>query len=213
MRMPGRLRHLLAPRLLVTMVMNASSQSEEQGRGKAGNGKANAEVEVEVKAFKFGDAGGIPNSALPVLIYQAVLPRAAGAEAMEAMFHRNGWVPAWRYGVYPFAHYHSTAHEVLGVYRGSARLKLGGDVGREFEVLAGDVIVLPAGTGHQCLKASEDFHVVGAYPPGQEADLLKGEKGERPATDERIAKVPVPESDPVQGRGGALTEEWEKVRS
>ena len=151
---------------------------------------------ADVRLEHFADDGAIPNSALPTLIYKGAIPDPS-PEAMEAMFDANGWPSAWRWGVYDFHHYHSTTHECLGVARGSAMLKLGGESGREFEVAAGDVIVLPAGTGHRKLESSSDFLVVGAYPPGFSADLLRGEPGERPGSDERIARVPLPPPEPT----------------
>ena len=157
----------------------------------------------------FADDGSIPNSRLPVVIYrQALAGDDASAEAMETLFDGNGWPSAWRYGVYDFHHYHSNTHECLGVARGSAKLQLGGQQGREFFVAAGDVIVLPAGVGHKNLGASGDFMVVGAYPPGFSSDLMRAHDGERPGADQRIAKVPLPKTDPVGGQGGPLLEQW-----
>src|SRR5690606_5273104 len=98
-------------------------------------------------------------------------------DLFESTFRQNRWQGTWRWGVYEFPHYHSTAHEVLGVASGTARLRLGGEQGELIEVTGGDMIVLPAGTGHQCVEHSEDFEVVGAYPPGQEADLLRAGEG------------------------------------
>lgn len=76
------------------------------------------------------------------------------------------------------------------------------------EVEAGDVIVIPAGVAHKRESASADFLVVGAYPPGQKWDLLRGEDGERPEADERIAEVPLPQTDPVGGAAGPLLRAW-----
>jgi len=161
---------------------------------------------------RFYDDGTYPNSKLPLLFYEAALPRGeASPEAFEAMFAENGWPPAWRSSIYTFHHYHSTAHETLGIARGSARLMLGGPEGRELDVEAGDVIVIPAGVAHKRLDSSSDFLVVGCYPPGQDWDLLRGEPGERPRADANIAKVPTPATDPVGGKGGPLLRHWKKA--
>ena len=161
---------------------------------------------------RFDDDGVFPNSGLPLLLYRAAVePGKASPEAMEALFAAGGWPPAWRSSVFTYHHYHSTAHEALGVASGQARLMLGGPKGREFAVGAGDVIVIPAGVGHRRLASSPDFLVVGAYPPGQNWDLLRGEPGERPQADRNIAQVPMPATDPVAGRGGPLVIEWTRA--
>lgn len=170
---------------------------------------------TEVLTFRFGDAGAFPNNPkLPVLVYKRVGLAAAGRDAesiarwFEQTWPQHGWRAAWRWGVYDFPHYHSTAHEALGVYCGHASLRLGGQVGVTLVVEAGDLLVLPAGTVHQNLGSSGDFHVVGGYPAGQEADLLRGSPGERPAADDRIAGVPLPKGDPLSGENGPLTAAW-----
>jgi uncharacterized protein YjlB len=51
--------------------------------------------------------------------------------------------------------------------------------------------------------------VVGAYTKGQESyDLRTGEAGERPEVLENIRGVPLPEMDPLFGKGGPLTGRW-----
>ena len=160
--------------------------------------------------FTFRDDGIIPNSKLPLIIYQQVFSARddAGAEWLEETFASHDWTNTWRWGVYPFHHYHSNTHEVLGVFRGNASLQMGGEHGRQLDVSAGDIIVIPAGVGHKCLSHSPDFTVVGAYPGGMDPDLMKGLNGERPGADKRIAAVAIPDFDPVYGSEGAVIREW-----
>lgn len=154
------------------------------------------------------DTTGYPNSPLPVLIYRQVLDTSNAeerAESFEAMFKRHGWPPAWRYHLYDFDHFHSTAHEALGIFRGQARARLGGPNGQETVLKAGDVLVLPAGIGHASIEADEDFCMVGAYPPGQEAEIERGDPAQLKAAQERVADVALPEDSPV---GGSLAKLW-----
>jgi uncharacterized protein YjlB len=138
----------------------------------------------------------IPNHpSFPVLLYHGV-----GGD-LRALFGQHGWGGSWVDGVFDFHHFHSTSHEVLGVLSGSATLELGGPQGRSFEVSAGDVVVLPAGTGHRRATARDGFTVCGAYPAGQEGyDLLRRADD---AARARIARLPAPEQDPVGGEGVA----------
>lgn len=157
----------------------------------------------------FADDGRFPNSRLPLLVYRGVIGPDGGPRPLERLFATNGWPPQWRDTVFTFHHYHSKSHECLGVATGEATLRLGGPEGAEVKVSAGDVIVIPAGVAHQRVLASTDFEVVGAYPPGEERyDTLRGNPGDRPKADENIAKLPIPETDPVLGKSGGLIEAW-----
>ena len=109
---------------------------------------------------------------------------------------RNGWGGLWRNGIYPYVHYHSMIHEALGIARGRAKVRFGGEGGQVLNIAAGDVTVLPAGTGHQCLWASPELVVIGAYPNSGKYDLCRGSKAEHAKAIGRIANVPLPDSDP-----------------
>jgi uncharacterized protein YjlB len=168
---------------------------------------------VSPEAIRFEDDGAIPNNRLPLLVYPGAVD-AAGADpaaAFETRFAAHGWRGAWRNGIYPFPHYHSTAHEVLGIARGEARVRFGGASGRVLTVQAGDVVVIPAGVGHQNLGASADLLVVGAYPGGADWDLCRGRPEERPRVLASIAQVALPAADPVYGQNGPLLEHWRAV--
>lgn len=183
------------------------------GRGRTSSQQARAAIiRRRVKTFQFKADGTIPNNRdLPVLLYPQVvdLSRADDPAALlEAIFSANDWGDAWRNGIYDYVHYHSAIHEVLGIARGRVSVRLGGDHGEELDLSAGDAVVLPAGTGHQCLMASEDLLVVGAYPPSGEYDLCRGSKEEYGKARASIPLVPPPGFDPIYGADGPLTRHW-----
>jgi uncharacterized protein YjlB len=162
--------------------------------------------------FLFKDDGAVPNNpALPMLVYKSALKLGGNPENdIERMFSENGWGHGqWRNGIYPFAHYHSMIHEALGIARGKARVRFGGDQGAVLNVEPGDIVVLPAGTGHQRLSDGAGLVVIGAYPPEGTYNLCRGDRpADRDAALATIPKVPVPASDPVQGKDGGLTTLW-----
>ena len=170
---------------------------------------SNSFTTVEPEKLLFKDDGQIPNSKFPLLLYKNVFSQREneGAEWLEKWFAKNNWTNSWRNGVYSFHHYHSTSHEVLGVYSGSALLHLGGEQGQKVKVTAGDIIVIPAGVGHKNL-GSDGLGIVGAYPDGRSWDVNRGLPGERPQTDKNIAALPVPARDPLQGSDSGVPKIW-----
>jgi len=168
--------------------------------------------DIEPLTFTFQDDGLVPNNPLPFLVYKGAVDVSNDhpEKTIEGLFGANGWGDMWRDGVYDYLHYHATVHEALGIARGHARVRFGGDKGREFEIAAGDVAILPAGTGHQCLSASRDFSVVGAYPPGPKMQVtLPTLENHRKAL-KTIPKVKLPKTDPVMGADGPLVRLWRR---
>jgi uncharacterized protein YjlB len=129
----------------------------------------------------------------------------------EVLFESNGWGDSWRNGIYDYVHYHSRIHEVLGIARGHAKVQFGGPRGRTLALKAGDVAILPAGTGHQCLAAGKGFLVVGAYPPFGTYDECRTSSEEHARALASIPKVGRPRKDPVYGKDGPLLQVWRAV--
>ncbi|WP_310551049.1 cupin domain-containing protein [Paenibacillus glufosinatiresistens] len=165
-----------------------------------------ADAHPEVTRLWFKEDGLLPNNpAFPALLYKSVLK---DPDRADTVFAANGWTRNWRDGVFGYPHYHSNAHEVLGVISGTATLQLGGDQGAAVEVAAGDVVVLPAGTAHKRLASSPDFLVAGVYPGGADYNTRRATLAEREEALPEIQRVGLPESDPVYGSKGPLMEAW-----
>lgn len=153
----------------------------------------------------------VPNNArLPLLVYPAAVGLSSHdpASVFEQRFVSNGWVGCWRNGIFPFHHYHSTAHEVLGIYSGTAVAQLGGENGVTVTLAPGDVVIIPAGVGHKKLSSRGALGVVGAYPRGQQPDLCRPDSGSCQGAAEQVARVFIPGRDPVHGPGGPLCVRW-----
>jgi uncharacterized protein YjlB len=168
---------------------------------------------VEPLTYLFADDGYVPNNpTLPFVVFPSGISFAGSAnpeEVIEQTFHANGWGQSWRNGIFPYVHYHSMIHEGLGIARGRAKVRFGGDQGKELDLRPGDVAILPAGTGHHCLWASPDLLVIGAYPKTGRYDLCRGSKAEHDRAIGLIPDVPLPDSDPVFGKDGPLMKLWQ----
>jgi uncharacterized protein YjlB len=169
-------------------------------------------AELEPLTFVFEDDGLVPNNPMPLLVYKNALDVANEhpEKTIEGLFGANGWGQMWRNGIYDYLHYHATVHEALGVARGQALIRFGGDKGEEIEISAGDVAILPAGTGHQCISASDDFCVIGAYPPGPKMHVTRPTPENYKKALKTIPAVKLPKTDPVTGEDGALVKLWKR---
>ncbi|MGB9644242.1 MAG: cupin domain-containing protein [Stellaceae bacterium] len=178
-----------------------------------GHSMLNPPDALTIEEHFFADDGRVPNNpSLPLIVYRRALetgPRCAAD--CETLFAHNGWGGAWRNGIYAHHHYHSTAHEVLGIAAGSVRVRLGGEDGTTVELHAGDVVVIPAGVAHKNEGASPDLVVVGAYPGGKSPDMCSPAAQQRERALQNVREVPLPASDPVSGKAGPLTERWSAV--
>jgi len=170
------------------------------------------DVATKPQTLMFSDDGTIPNNPrLPLVIYRNAIELAGKRSpeaAIETIFGRHGWGDTWRNGIFPYVHYHSMIHEALGVARGRARVRFGGAQGQELEPAAGDVAVLPAGTGHHGLWSAPDFVLIGAYPKTGKYDLCRGSEAEHTRALRTIPEVPLPETDPLYGAEGPLLSLW-----
>jgi len=159
---------------------------------------------MKVQTFYLKPTKLVPNSPLPVLYYPGAFPSDVTATTISTRFRQNKWAPQWEFGMYKQAHFHTTTHEALGVFRGSARVRFGvsdkesmsaedASNAIEVDVRAGDVIVVPCGVAHGCVEEMGGFTMVGAYPEGaKQWDLNYGGEGK-----ELQAKLPA--MDPVLG--------------
>jgi len=147
----------------------------------------------------------VPNSPLPVvLIRSALTPNvsAKGRRFREA-FRRRGWTGIWADTVYDYTHFHSNAHEVLGIAKGKVTVfweaPKADDSGSRLAICSG---FLPAwdiaGFGE-----ATGLKVIGAYPPGQSHFTMK-RKGRA------VPRVRLPDTDPFYGPAGPLTRCWTK---
>lgn len=155
--------------------------------------------------------GAIPNNPkLPLVIYRRACNCSGDNAAVDIarLLRRNDWSNSWRNGIYDYHHYHSIAHEVLIVVQGTVKVQFGGEHGVIRELEPGDAVVIPAGVAHKNLGSSHTLSVVGAYARGQNWDICYGRPEERPAADQRIARVSLPKTDPIYGAEGPLLQKW-----
>ncbi|KAL9631123.1 MAG: hypothetical protein Q9164_006062 [Protoblastenia rupestris] len=167
--------------------------------------------EIKVSSHQIPAFENMPNTSIqnkPLLIYHGAFRSNTSATIIERHLSDIGVVEAeWRYSMYTFSHFHSTSHEVLCVYSGSAKLCFGGeDNPQRVEVVVGkgDVMIVPAGVAHRLLEDHDGgFSMVGCYPKGKRWDMCYGRDGEE-GNEKRIAILEWFERDPIYGREGPV---------
>lgn len=161
---------------------------------------------IPPETHRFADDGRFPNSTLPLLVYRRALSH--DPTAMERVFAAHGWSNAWRNGVFAYHHFHSIAHEVLGIAAGQVDVIFGGPSGRPLTLQADDAVVIPAGVAHCNVGQGAGLVVVGAYPGGSDYDTRRGDPAEIESVRRNSAAVPLLACDPVAGPCGALRALW-----
>jgi len=170
---------------------------------------AQINTSAKIVALQLKENKPFPNNTeLPVLLYKNVFGSLVTPELIEKTLAQNNWKGSWRNGIYNFQHYHSTAHEALGVYSGWAEVQLGGSGNNPVKIEKGDLVVLPTGTAHKRIDSGGGFRVVGAYPDGQNWDMNYGKEKEFEQAKSNIAQVKRPKFDPVFGEKGKLFDFW-----
>ena len=162
--------------------------------------------------YRFAPARHVPNNHMPLLVYRSPLERGGDLESrFKSVFSHHGWTNSWTDTIFDYEHFHTTAHEVLGIAKGHTRVRFGGSKGEEIMLNTGDVVVIPAGVAHERLEASRDLTVVGAYAEGHDYDMKRpGEEEDGGVQERRIERVPLPHQDPVYGEVGPLRLLWNK---
>ena len=164
---------------------------------------------MEPTTYLFKPKGGIPNSALPLLVWPGRLPAdGRNGRAACALFERNGWSGTWVDTFLPFWHFHTRGHEVLACVSGGAEIGFGGENGVTLDVNAGDVCLVPAGVAHRRGAASADFQMAGGYPPGQQGNIFRVGEMDDAQVEMEIATLALPQRDPVSGLANGVVEYW-----
>jgi|SRR5436190_8812178 len=166
----------------------------------------------DIFAYTFRPNRNFPNNIHPLIVYKsgcrAGKQKKIVVQAFQKLFNKNNWKNSWSNGIYTFHHYHSNTHECMGIASGKAWVIFGGSGGKKLVLEKGDIVIIPAGLGHKCSKATADFLCVGAYPGGKEYDTNLGTREELAPAKKRIEKLPVPGLDPVFGKEGFLKTFW-----
>ncbi len=166
---------------------------------------------MQTQPVQLRDDGQVPNSPLPLLVYEGAFAPGTSSDEVIAHFAAHGWRSAWVNGIFDFHHYHARSHEVLANLGRAVTVQFGGEDGPVIDFQPGSAVVIPAGGGHCRLSRDAGLVIVGAYPSGQEDWDLK--RADNPADYRRaqaeIPHVSLPENDPLTGESGPLLTHWQ----
>lgn len=184
---------------------------------------------VEPETFFVKPTPHVPNSHLPVVVYRGALDDTSPDNILKTI-EPNGWLKGGQWKTFKTVHFHSNAHECYGIIKGSSTYRLGKsdldadkddngvESGTTFFAQAGDVFVLPAGVAHCSIDSDGDYEYIGLYPGeplpnGLRFDIHWCKDGPEKTKElaQAAANVPIPECDPLYGRGGPLPRIWRET--
>ena len=202
---------------------NAQESTSKAMRGGAGGNEGSSIDEHKASrnarnASGFEDDGFIPNNpTLAFVVFRRAIEVDGSADpeaTIEQIFQNHGWGGLWRNGVFPLVHYHSRIHEALGIARGRAKVRFGGEKGVEVDLHAGDVAVLACGTGQLMLVGKPRPRRHRRLPLHRSIRSLPRQPGRTCGIAPSIPAVPLPATDPVHGEDGPLIALWKtKMRA
>mmetsp|Transcript_26849 Transcript_26849/g.53618 ORF Transcript_26849/g.53618 Transcript_26849/m.53618 type:complete len:227 (-) Transcript_26849:62-742(-) len=157
---------------------------------------------AETYRLFMGYDGTFPNNPdHPLLLFRGSSKFTGDEKECRRTLRKAGWTAPWKWIVFPYHHYHSSAWELLLCVQGAAVLKLGGETGPEVKIGVGDIMLIPPGFVHKQLASSDGFSVLGSYPSvigkDVEVDELRGTATEEQL--ENILSCCAPEVEPITG--------------
>ena len=138
------------------------------------------------------------NEEVPTLIYKGAHDgdERTGRDALL----RHGWSEPWKWGIFPYHHYHTAAWEALLCVSGGALIQLGGEGGPSTQVGLGDLLLIPPGVVHKQLSSRDNFALLGSYPRSSPSvDNVRATSPPTKAQLRNIAAAAVPKADPLLG--------------
>ncbi|WWC61945.1 uncharacterized protein I303_104531 [Kwoniella dejecticola CBS 10117] len=157
--------------------------------------------EFKIETYHIAPTDLIPNSGWPLIVYRQFYPfdELKISTKFYDLLLSNDWHPKWiyQYGETQRSHYHPTAHEVMAVLSGSARIRFGAaDLSQDplqsledpkyfekggitLDAQKGDVFLLPAGLAHKTHYARPSAPFLLLTPEGRATMEVNSEYREK----------------------------------